>query len=261
MYHTDTHTHLYLEQFAHDRAEMLQRALEAQVTQLYLPNIDSESIDDMLELEAKYPQNCYAMMGLHPCSVKADFEKELYIVEDWLNQRPFAAVGEMGTDLYWDKTFFAQQQEAFKIQVQLAKKHQLPIVIHCRESFAETVELLKPLIDKDLTGIFHCFTGSLAEARQVIEMGFYLGIGGVVSYKNGGLDKVLPEIPLDFLVLETDSPYLSPVPYRGKRNESSYLPIIAQKIADMQGISLTEVQAQTTANAQKIFKNKDSIKY
>jgi TatD DNase family protein len=254
MYFIDTHTHLYLEQFKNDRAEMLERAVAAQVSELYLPNIDSESIADMLELEAKYPNNCRAMMGLHPCSVKADFEKELYIVEEWLNKRPFAAVGEMGTDLYWDKTFFAQQQEAFKIQVAWAKKHQLPIVIHCRESFKETVELLKPLIDKDLSGVFHCFTGTVEDAKQVIEMGFYLGIGGVVTYKNGGLDKVLPAVPLENLVLETDSPYLSPIPYRGKRNESSFIPLIAQKIADIQDISLAEVQAQTTSNARRLFK-------
>lgn len=257
MYFTDTHTHLYLKQFAQDRADMLERAFAEKVEKLYLPNIDSESIDDMLELEAKYPHNCLAMMGLHPCSVKKDFEKELYVVEDWLNKRKFVAVGEMGTDLYWDKSFFAQQQEAFKIQVDLAKKYQLPIVIHCRESFQETIDLIKPLKDNNLTGIFHCFTGSLDDAKQVIELGFFLGIGGVVTYKNGGLDKVLPEVPLENIVLETDSPYLSPVPYRGKRNESSYIPLIAQKIADIQGVSLEEVRNKTTENAQRLFKGEN----
>ncbi|WP_299460419.1 TatD family hydrolase [uncultured Microscilla sp.] len=249
----DTHAHIYAQQFEKDQEDTLQRAFEQGVNKIYLPNIDHTSIDGMLEVEAKYPDNCFAMMGLHPCSVKQDFEKELYLVEDWLNKRFFAAVGEIGTDLYWDKNFYEQQAEAFEIQVGWAKKHQRPIVIHCRESFQETIDLLKPLMDDKLTGVFHCFTGSVADAQQVIELGFYLGIGGVATFKNGGLDKVLPEVSLEHLVLETDCPYLAPVPHRGKRNESAYVPLIAQKLAEIKGITVEEVAQNTTKNAEKLF--------
>jgi TatD DNase family protein len=194
------------------------------------------------------------MMGLHPCSVKNDFESELYKVEQWLSQRTFAAVGEMGTDLYWDKSFWEQQKEAFTIQVSWARKYQLPVVIHCRQSLDETIALLGPLLGNGLTGIFHCFSGSLAQAKKVIEMGFYLGLGGVATFKNGGLDKVIPEISLDSVVLETDSPYLAPVPHRGKRNEPAYIPIIAGKIVEIKKISLEELQEVTTRNSKRVFK-------
>jgi TatD DNase family protein len=250
----DTHAHIYAQQFEKDQADTIQRAFEQGVNKIYMPNIDHTSIDAMLEVEAKYPENCFAMMGLHPCSVKQDFEKELYKVEDWLNKRSFVAVGEIGTDLYWDKTFYEQQAEAFKIQVEWAKKHQRPIVIHCRDSFQETIDLLTPLMDDKLTGVFHCFTGSVADAQQVIELGFYLGIGGVSTFKNGGLDKVLPEVPLEHLVLETDCPYLAPVPHRGKRNESAYVPLIAQKLAEIKGITVEDVAESTTQNAENLFK-------
>lgn len=249
----DTHAHIYAKQFKKDQDDVLRRAFEQNVEKIYLPNIDHTSIDDMMEVEAKYPNQCIAMMGLHPCSVNKDFEKELYQVEDWLNKRSFAAVGEIGTDLYWDKTFYEQQAEAFKIQVEWAKKHKLPIIIHCRESFQETIDLLTPLMDENLTGIFHCFTGSLEDAQKAIELGFLLGIGGVSTFKNGGLDKVLPEVSLDHLVLETDCPYLAPVPYRGKRNESSYIPLIAKRLADIKGIEIEEIEQKTTENAQKLF--------
>jgi TatD DNase family protein len=194
-------------------------------------------------------------MGLHPCSVKADFEQELQIVEKWLTQRNFAAIGEMGTDLYWDKTFWEQQKEAFKIQVEWAKKYELPIVIHCRESMNETIELLEPMLNGKLTGIFHCFSGSLEQAHKITSMGFYLGLGGVSTFKNGGLDKVIPQLELDRIVLETDSPYLAPAPYRGKRNEPSYIPVIAQRIADFKQMPLKEIQRITTENALRVFSN------
>jgi len=249
----DTHAHIYANQFKKDQADVLRRAFEQNVERVYLPNIDHTSIDDMMEVEAKYPDNCFAMMGLHPCSVNKDFEKELYQVETWLNKRDFVAVGEIGTDLYWDKTFFEQQAEAFKIQVEWAKKYKRPIVIHCRNSFQETVDLLTPLMDDNLTGIFHCFTGTTEDAQKVLDLGFLLGIGGVSTFKNGGLDKVLPEVPLDSLVLETDCPYLAPVPHRGKRNECAYIPLIAKRLADIKGIEIEEIEQKTTENAQKLF--------
>jgi len=253
MYFVDTHTHLYSSKFDSDRDEMINRTLSENVKKLCLPNIDSESIEGMLALEEKYPDNCFPMMGLHPCSVKEDFEKELYIVEEWLSKRKFVAVGEMGTDLYWDKTFFPQQQEAFRVQVNLAKKYDLPIVIHCRDSFRETIELLEPLKDEKLRGIFHCFTGTIAEAEEAIQMGFLLGIGGVLTFKKSGLDAALALIDLKHLVLETDSPYLSPTPHRGKRNESSYIPLIAQKLAEVKQCSVEEIAKQTTQNAEQLF--------
>ena len=251
---TDTHAHIYSSEFKPDCEEMLRRSLEAGVEKIFMPNIDHTSIDVMLEVEQKNPGRCIAMMGLHPCSVKKDFEKELYIVEQWLGKRKFSAVGEMGTDLYWDKTFWEQQKEAFVIQTQWARKYGLPIVIHCRESIDETIELLKPLADGKLTGIFHCFSGTIAQANQITEMGFYLGIGGVATFKNGGLDKVLPEVSLEKIVLETDSPYLAPVPFRGKRNEPSYIPLIAEKVASIMKVTREEVEVATTKNAGKVLK-------
>lgn len=250
----DTHTHLYAKQFDKDRPEAMERCREVGVDHLYLPNIDRESIDVMMEMEGRYPGQCSAMMGLHPCSVNKDFEKELYEVESWLARRDFVAVGEIGTDLYWDDQFFEQQKEALQIQVGWAKQYKLPIVIHCRESFRETIEILEPLKDESLRGVFHCFTGSLEEAQEAIALGFYLGIGGVSTFKKGGLDRVIPEVSLDHLLLETDSPYLAPVPYRGKRNESSYIPIIAQRVSDLSGSPLEEVGKITSANARELFR-------
>lgn len=249
----DTHAHIFSEEFKGDRDEMLQRCADAQIGKIYMPNVDHTTIDSMLEVELKDKMTYLPMMGLHPCSVKKDFERELYLAEDWLSKRKFAAVGEMGTDLYWDKTFWSQQQEAFKVQVDLAKKHSLPLVIHCRESIDETIELLQPLAEPRLTGVFHCFTGNAEQAKKIIELGFFLGIGGVATFKNGGLDKVLPEIDVNKLVLETDSPYLAPTPHRGKRNEPAFLPLIAQKVADIKQMSLQDLQNITTANALQIF--------
>ncbi len=250
---TDTHAHIYSKEFLPDREDALRRAHEAGVDKIYMPNIDHTSIDAMLEVEMQYPGRCFAMMGLHPCSVKRDFEKELYLVEQWLGKRKFHAVGEMGTDLYWDKTFWEQQKEAFVIQVNWAKKYNLPIVIHCRESMDQTIEILEPLVDRNLRGIFHCFSGNVAQAKKVVAMGFYLGIGGVATFKNGGLDKVLPEVPLDRIVLETDSPYLAPVPHRGRRNEPSYIPLIANKVAELMKVTSEELKRSTSANAAKVF--------
>ncbi len=255
----DTHAHIYSEEFNADSTDMLLRCEENGVSKIFMPNIDHSSIDSMMEVEMKNPDRCYAMMGLHPCSVKKGFEKELYIVEEWLNKRKFAALGEMGTDLHWDKSFWGEQQEAFKVQVQLARKHALPLVIHCRESMDETIELLRPLADGKLTGIFHCFSGTLEQARKIIEMNFYLGIGGVVTFKNGGLDKILPDVDVHRIVLETDSPYLAPVPHRGKRNEPSYLTLVAQRICEIKKMKLSELQRLTSDTALKIFQiNKEN---
>jgi len=218
-----------------------------------MPNIDSASIDSMLLAEQHFKGICIPMIGLHPCSVKQDFEQQLYVVEDWLSRRSFAAVGEMGTDLYWDKTFWPQQQEAFKIQADLAKKHKLPLVIHCRESMDETIDLLRPLAGAGLTGIFHCFSGTIGQAKEIASMDFYMGIGGVATFKNGGLDKVLPHIGIDRLVLETDSPYLAPVPFRGKRNEPSYVPIVGSRVAELTATTVDILKEVTTRNAEKIF--------
>jgi TatD DNase family protein len=253
----DTHAHIYASEFDGDRKEMLQRTFAADVTQIYMPNIDHTSIEGMLTLAEKYPGQCLPMMGLHPCYVNASFEKELQLVEQWLAKHPFTAVGEIGLDFYWSTEFRQQQEEAFRFQVNMAKKYHLPIVIHCRNSFAETVDLLKEIGTDGLSGIFHCFTGNLSDARQVIGMGFLLGIGGVSTFKNGGLDQVLPHIALEHIVLETDSPYLAPVPYRGKRNETAYLPIIAQRVADLKQTSVEEVSRITTANALTIFKSEE----
>lgn len=249
----DTHCHIYSDEFKSDRQDVIGRALDAQVKGIFMPNVDHSSIDGMLELEEKNPNVCFSMMGLHPVSVKKDFEKELYIVENWLSKRKFKAIGEMGTDLYWDKSFWSQQQEAFRIQVGWAKKLKLPIVIHCRESIDQTIELLEPFVGEDLTGVFHCFTGSLEQAAKITSMGFYLGLGGVATFKNGGVDKVIPDLELDNIVLETDSPYLAPVPHRGKRNEPAYIPIIAEKIMALKKISKEELQAITTRNAMRLF--------
>ncbi|MEA5139870.1 TatD family hydrolase [Arcicella rigui] len=245
----ETHAHIYDETYQEDRDEMLQKAFSAGVSQIWMPNCASETIDGMMVLAEKYPKQCFPMMGLHPCYVKEDFEKELAIVEDWLNKYKFIAIGEIGMDLYWDKTFVKQQEEAFLYQCQLAKKHDLWIDIHSRNAFWETVNLIEKNADPNLKGIFHCFTGTLEEAQKAIELGFLLGIGGVATFKNGGLDKILPHIDLTSIVLETDAPYLAPVPYRGKRNEPAYLTIIAQRVADLMECSIEKVIEQSTQNA------------
>lgn len=250
----ETHAHIYLEQFKEDLGDTIERAQEAGVARIYMPNIDRTSIDDMMEVEAAYPGYCIATMGLHPCSVGKDFEKELYEVEAWLGKRDFVAIGEMGTDLYWDKTFVEQQVEAFKIQVEWAKELQKPIIIHCRESLGMTIELVEELKDERLTGVFHCFGGIPEQAKRIKELGFFIGLGGVTTFKNSGMDKVIPDLDLSHVVLETDSPYLSPVPHRGKRNEPAYLSLVAQRIADLKEMGLSELIEITTGNAHKLFK-------
>ncbi|MBK9016568.1 MAG: TatD family hydrolase [Saprospiraceae bacterium] len=250
---TDTHTHLYLKEFDGDRAEMIERALEAGVEKFFLPAIDSRVIQEMLALEAAYPHQVHAMMGLHPCSVKDDFHQELEIVEGWLEKRPFCAIGEIGIDLFWDKTTLDLQIEAFRTQIAWAKKYDLPIVIHSRESTELILDILEDEKDERLRGILHCFTGSTEQAEKAFALGFYLGIGGVVTFKNAGLDKVVSELPLEWLVLETDSPYLAPIPYRGKRNESAYIRLVAERVAAIKNVDLQTVAKVTTNNAKNIF--------
>ncbi|HPR56746.1 MAG TPA: TatD family hydrolase [Bacteroidales bacterium] len=251
---TDTHTHLYLEQFDTDRDAMIQRALTAGVKYMLLPNIDSGTIPRMMDLCADYPEHLFPMIGLHPTDVKDNFESELAKISEILAKNKFYAIGETGIDLYWDKTFVGEQKTALIYQIQLAKQYELPVVLHVRNSFNEVIEVLNDVADQKLTGVFHCFTGSKEQADQIISYGFKLGIGGVLTYKNSGLDKVVAEIAMEHLLLETDSPFLAPVPYRGKRNESSYITLIAEKLASIKGITPEDVAAETTKNASKLFK-------
>jgi TatD DNase family protein len=248
----DTHTHLYLEDFQVDIEDVLGRAKAEGVTRFYLPNVDSSSIDDLLKLEEKH-LDCIAMMGLHPCSVKENVADELKLVEEWLRKRPFAAVGEIGLDYYWDKTFVAEQKEAFRKQINWALELNLPIVIHSRDSMQDCIDIVKENQNGTLRGIFHCFGGTVDEAKQIMDLGFLMGIGGVLTYKKSGLAEVLTSIPLEYLVLETDAPYLTPVPFRGKRNEPSYLKYVVNKMAEAMNIPVEEIAAQTTSNAQKLF--------
>lgn len=251
----DSHAHIYTREFKEDINDVIERAKEAGVEKIYMPNIDHESIEDMMNLAQKYPGYCIPMMGLHPCSVEKDFEKQLYEVEEFLNKERFAAVGEMGTDLYWDKTYFEQQQEAFKIQCELALKHKLPIVIHCRESIDETIALVKPFADQGLSGVFHCFTGSVNQANQIVNLGFKLGLGGVATFKKGGLEPVIENVSLDHIMLETDSPYLAPTPNRGKRNEPAYVKLVCEKIATILAKEVEEIGEITSRNSKTLFIN------
>lgn len=248
----DTHCHLYLDDFKSDIDDVVKRAMISGIERFYLPAVDSTSTDAMLELEAKYPDKVLSMMGLHPCSVKNNFENELELVNNWLSKRKFAAIGEIGLDFFWDKTFVKEQYEAFEKQIELAISYKLPIVIHTRNAMQETIDVVKKYAGQ-VKGIFHCFGGTLEEASQVIDLGFYLGIGGVVTYKKSGLAEVIKKIDLQHIVLETDAPYLTPVPFRGKRNESSYLTFIAEKIAEVKEMTLEEVAKTTSENALKIF--------
>ncbi|MGB3180105.1 MAG: TatD family hydrolase [Cyclobacteriaceae bacterium] len=250
----DTHAHVYSEKFDADREQMLQRAKDAGVEKIYMPNIDKASIPAMLRVEEENPGFCIPMMGLHPCSVQKDFESELYEIEKWLDKRSFAAVGEIGVDLYWDKSTQNIQEIALGVQIDLAKKHDLPIILHTRDSFAETVRVIKKHHFEGLTGIFHCFSGTLEEAQEAIELGFKLGIGGVATFKNGGLDKVLPHIDPQFVVLETDCPYLAPVPHRGKRNEVAYVDLVARRVADLMEMNKEKLAEITTQNTHSLFK-------
>lgn len=252
---TDTHTHLYSKDFDSDRAILIEKAIGCGVKRFFLPNINSESIPGMFQVEKQFPDNCFAMMGLHPCSVNARYQDELTVVKHWLSQRKFVAIGEIGIDLYWDKTFFQQQQDAFKTQIELAKKYELPYVIHSRNSFNEVMEIVSEFKQDSMKAIFHCFSGNVKQAEQVIAAGnFKLGIGGVVTFKNSGLDKVVEAVDLKQLVLETDAPYLAPMPHRGKCNKPEYLLLIAKKVAEIKNISVEEVAAVTTQNSIEVFR-------
>lgn len=249
----DTHCHLYGKDFTADIQEVIQRAENEGVQRFYLPAIDSEVIDAMLKLEVDFPGKCFAMMGLHPCSVKEDYEKELALVSEWLKKRSFVAVGEIGLDYYWDKTFEKEQRQAFHQQIEWALHYRLPIVIHSRESMDDCINIVREHQKGDLRGVFHCFTGTLQEAQKITDAGFYLGIGGVVTYKNTHLREVIKDLSLDHIVLETDAPYLTPVPFRGKRNESSYLKYVVEKIAEVKNMPVEEVGRITSENAKEIF--------
>lgn len=249
----DTHTHLYDAQFDTDRDEQIKLCVKHNISHMYMPNCNSETIAPMLHIEASHPQHCKAMMGLHPCYVKDNYKKELHEVYEWFEKRAFCAVGEIGLDYYWDKTFNEEQMDAFEKQIELSIQYKRPIVIHSRESTKDTIATVAKYKNKNVRGVFHCFTGSIETAREIMKLGFYMGIGGVSTYKNAGLKEVLKEIPMSHIVLETDAPYLSPVPHRGKRNESLYLPIIAENIAQIKNISIEEVAQTTTQNAQHLF--------
>ncbi|WP_166387589.1 TatD family hydrolase [Polaribacter sp. 11A2H] len=250
---TDTHTHLYSSQFKEDQSEMMQRAKEAGVTRFFIPAIDSTYTDKMFQLEKDYPDDVFLMMGLHPTSVKENYLEELAHVKKWIDEKKFYAIGEIGMDLYWDTTFLTQQQDAFRTQIQWAKEKKMPINIHCRNAFDEVFEVLESEKGDDLRGIFHCFTGTLEQAKQAISYNMKLGIGGVATFKNGKIDKFLNEIDIKHIVLETDAPYLAPTPYRGKRNESAYLTNIVDKLVDIYGLSFDEIAAITTQNSKDVF--------
>ena len=250
---TDTHTHLYSDAFSEDRSQMMQRAFNLGIKRFFIPAIDSTYTEAMYALEKEYPENVFLMMGLHPTSVKDNFEEELAHVSGQFKKRSFYAVGEIGIDLYWDKSTLEIQKIAFKNQIQLAKKYKLPIVIHCRDAFDEIFEVLETEKGEDLFGIFHCFTGTFEQAQQAISFNMKLGIGGVVTFKNGKIDTFLNQIPLNHIVLETDSPYLAPAPFRGKRNESSYLALVCKKLSEIYNVSEEEIARITTENSKAIF--------
>ena len=251
----DTHTHIYLDDFNDDRSVIINNCKINGINKLLLPNIDSKTIEAVNMLSTEYPETCYPMMGLHPCSVKKNYQSELAIIENQLNKENYIAIGEIGIDLYWDQSTLEEQKIAFKTQVKWAKEKKLPIVIHTRESFDEIFSIIDTLNDDNLTGVFHCFTGNKEQAEHIINYGgFKLGIGGVVTFKNAGLDITLKEVDIDHLVLETDSPYLTPVPFRGKRNESTYLTYVAEKLSSIYECSIDEIAKKTTTNAREVFK-------
>jgi TatD DNase family protein len=250
----DTHSHIYSEDFVNDIDEVIQRAYDNDIKKIVMPNIDSGSVKRLLDLSESYPHLCFPLLGLHPTSVSEDYKEELQAVEYWMDKREFFGIGEIGIDLYWDRTYLKQQQDAFRYQVKLAKSKQMPIVIHVRKSFNEVYNIVKEEQDGSLNGIFHCFTGNKTEAQKVIDLGFKLGIGGVVTFKNSNLGEELQGVNIDNIVLETDAPYLAPAPKRGRRNETSYLVYIAQKVAEVYNVSVDEVAEVTTSNARNLFR-------
>ncbi len=249
----DTHAHIYMEEFSEDIDQLLADCRLQGISQIIMPNIDTSSIDNMHRLEAKYPQNCLSMMGLHPCYVKEDYKAQLKIIEKWHEDRKYCAVGEIGVDLYWDKTTKEIQIDAFRTQCEWARSMKIPVSIHSRDSLEVTIPIIEELQNGEMKGIFHCFNGTVEQGQRIIDAGFYLGIGGVVTFKKAGVDVTVSQLPVTSMVLETDAPYLAPTPYRGKRNSSVYIPIIAEKIAEVHEISLEEVASQTTKNAKEIF--------
>ena len=249
----DTHCHLYLEEFDADRDALVKAACDKGIGHIYLPAIDSETHQRVIDTEIQYPSVCHAMMGLHPCYVKENFREELSIVADWLSKRPFVAIGEAGLDFYWDKTFVREQYMALETQLEWAFQYNLPIILHTRNATCETIEVVKPYAQKGVKGIFHCFGGTREEAGQIANMGFSLGIGGVLTYKNSGLQEAIKDVPLDHIVLETDAPYLTPVPHRGRRNQPLYILHVLEKLAEVKGMDVADVAELTSANARKLF--------
>jgi TatD DNase family protein len=253
----DTHTHLYLSEFSSDIDNVIQRAIDEGVEKFYLPAIDSSETESLLALETKFPGNIFAMAGLHPCSVKENFKEELDKIQKQLSKRKFAAIGETGLDFYWDTTFTKEQYESLHVHAAWAIQYRRPLVLHTRNAMQETIDVVKSFNGKNLFGIFHCFSGSLQNAKDIIDAGFLLGIGGVLTFKNSGVAEVIKEIDLKYLVLETDAPYLAPAPFRGKRNESSYLKYVVQKLAEIKEMQVEEVARQTTKNAEAVFSEQD----
>ena len=249
----DSHSHIYLDDFDHDRAEMLERGEKEGIRKILMPAIDSATHRKMLNIEEEFPKQCESMMGLHPCSVKENFKEELQIVRQFLEERKFIAIGETGLDFYWDLSFKGLQYEAFEQQIKWALQYNIPVVIHSRNSLDECIQIISEHKKENLKGVFHCFSGSIEQAKKIIDLDFYLGIGGVITFKNSGLDKVIEQIELKNVILETDAPYLAPVPFRGKRNECSYLKYVVQKLVEVKKIQAEEIAAITTANAEKLF--------
>jgi TatD DNase family protein len=253
MHFIDTHAHVYAEELTSSMDMVIENSIKAGISKILMPAIDSTTLDAMLKVEAQFPVYCMAMMGLHPCYVKENYIEELKLVEDWIGKRKFIAIGEIGLDFYWDKTFAKEQQLVFETQMQWALDLQLPIAIHTRNAMGETIEAVKPFAKKGLRGVFHCFSGSKESAEQIIDMGFHLGLGGVLTYKNAGVAEAVKDIPMEYLVLETDAPYLAPVPYRGKTNEPAFMLEVAKKLAEIKSMPLHEIAAITTNNAEKLF--------
>ena len=253
MHFIDTHAHVYAAELTTDIELVIKNSISAGVEKILMPAIDSATLDAMLQVEQQFPDHCIAMMGLHPCYVKENFKAELKLVEEWIAKRKFIAIGEIGLDFYWDKTFTKEQHIVFETQMQWALDLHLPIAIHTRNAMGETIEAVKPFAKKGLRGVFHCFSGSKESAEQIIGMGFHLGLGGVLTYKNAGVAEAIKEIPMEFLVLETDAPYLAPVPYRGKTNEPAYMLEVAKKLAEIKSLPLHEIAAITSSNAERLF--------
>jgi TatD DNase family protein len=253
MHFIDTHAHVYAAELTSDLDLVMKNALAIGINKIIMPAIDSSSLDAMLKVEQQFPENCIAMMGLHPCYVKENYKEELKLVEEWIGKRKFIAIGEIGLDFYWDKTFTKEQHIVFETQMQWALDLNVPIAIHTRNAMGETIEAVKPFAKKGLRGVFHCFSGSKESAEQIISMGFHLGLGGVLTYKNAGVAEAVKDIPMEYLVLETDAPYLAPVPYRGKTNEPAYMLEVAKKLAEIKSLLLHEIAAITTSNAEKLF--------